>query len=269
MGEPIMAQPVRRLLDGMLAEHGLTADRLYTDVPLGDRLRHTVHKGRDSIIPGPRFLMSGFETDDPARDVRLHWAALVAGALRRQMYGDTPPMHAYLVPTVARAVAVAAGWTPEGMVGAFHGNPLPRLKPVDTQWCRNSERVQGQMPNDISVMKRHETPAWFLHLRVEMHFSANFPISYADHRSIRLRNLPDTLASAIRGRRLHEVIALEGMEADTPAGDVIIDDIRGNNIMLPQMWRPAADAPHGEDMRWVDVALQAPFTRDDGSTSLN
>lgn len=269
MGEPIMAQQVRRLLDGMLAEHGIPAEPLYGDVPLGDRLRHSVHKGREQIMPGPRFLMSGFETDDAARDVREHWASIVAGALRRQAYGTEVPMHGYMVPAVARAVALAAGWTPEGMVGASGANGHPRMTPRDTRWCSNSTRVQGQMPNTIGAIKRHETPDWFIHLKVEMNFSRNFPIAYADHRSIRLRDMPDTIGASINGRRLHEVIGLDGIGPGTPAGDVVIDDVRGATILLPQMWRPAADPPPGADMRWVEIALQAPFTRDDGGSSLN
>lgn len=265
-----MRPSVRRLVAGMLTEHGIDEWALDRDRRMDDRLRVTFdNRGCDCIMPGPRFLASAHRTTDIERDVRLHWSIEVAEGLRRRQFGKDVPAHGYMVPTVARAVAIAAGWSPEGMLGNCGVEAFPRLRPADTRLCRHSERKQGQPINDLTTRRRIETPAWFLHMKIEMHHSREFPVERVDHRSITLRDLPETLRLAIPGQPLHRVLDLPGIVEGTPAGDHVVRTFHGNTIVLPQMWSPAGDPPAGADMRWVNIALQAAFTKDDGTIGMN
>ena len=228
---------IRRLVAGMLEEHGLDPWLLDRDRRLAGRLEMDERRGTTIIKPGP--YADWLETRNVERDVRVHWATEVAEALQRSQFGRALPAWAHLVPAVAKSVAV------------LHGHDEG-----DILKARKRSYDHMDTPPKLTVTGLSGIPNWVIDLMVEAPVGQQV---IAGRDSMVIPDLPDTMLSAIIGKRLHQVVDMPGIAPGTTAGETVILAALKGKLLFEVRWTTLGDPPAGTDMRWMAIALQAPF----------
>jgi len=228
---------IRRLVAGMLEDHGLDPWLLDRDRRLEDRLQIDERRGTTIIKPGP--YADWLETRNIERDVRVHWATEVAEALQRRQFGRVLPDWAHVVPAVAKSVALLHGHDEDDMLNAQRRT----FNHMDT-------------PHKLTVTDLAGIPNWVIDLMVEAPVGRQ---DLAGRDSMAIPDLPETMLAAMVGKRLHEVVDMPGIARGTEAGDTVILAALRGKLLFETRWTTVGDPPPGTDMRWLAIAVQAPF----------
>lgn len=222
---------IRETVRAMLEEHGLDGWLLDRDRRLFNRLALDDRRGSLVMKPG-RPGQPGFHpTFSLERDARRHWSLEVAAALRRRLYGRTPPPGMTLVPALPLAVARSFGMSTEDIL----------RKPSPFGGCRTDHQF------------RLGAPDWVVDLQVV----GEGGIIQARNGQLFIGDQPETIRATLVGRRLHEVVSLPDGGPGTQLGDLEIAQLVSRSVMTTGAWTTVEPLPEGAERRWIDIALQA------------
>jgi hypothetical protein len=222
---------IRETVRAMLAQHGLDGWLLDRDRRLFNRLALDDQRGSLVMKPG-RPGASGFQTTfSLERDARLYWSLEVAAALRRRLYGRTPPPGMALAPALPLAVARSLGLSTEEIL----------RKPSPFEERRSDHQF------------RLGAPDWVVDLQV----LGEGGVILARNGQLFIGDQPETIRATLVGRRLHEVVSLPGGGPGTQVGDLEIAQLVSRSIKTLGAWTTVEPLPEGAERRWIDIALQA------------